>query len=334
MKTIKFCHVLIARDIPANIKDTLGEQPARSGMYNWTFVFQGDMKTYWSLTDEDIAEYDIIQVNMSPKDMPIIAELRRRIDNMNANTKLVINNDYVCEYWGKWGIDPLYYEQVQRMGDMVFGTEPNQVSQMIKGAYCLTHPTNTKVIKHLGSDYDENSVGFLFHWWAGHTYIGALTLQKVKEKYGVETRMYGYNDAFDEMKRWKGVMFDDIAPLMAFPDFAEKIQGEKCLYDPNPFHTYGRNGVELACLRKPIIGSNRVFSYQKLFPDLTIDPFNRHQTMEKFDMVLKGSEKVEQILDKAYEDVEYFNYENSKKRFIAAFEESIDRGGHKWNLKN
>jgi len=331
---MKFCHTLIARTIPANIKDTLGEQPARSGMYNWSFVFQGDIKTYWSLTDEDLMEYDAIQVNMSPKDMPMIPEIRRRLDSLGADTKLVLNNDYVCEYWGRWGIDPLYYEQIQRMGDFVFGTEPTQVSQMINGAYCLPHPSNTKVLKKLGTDYDENSVGFLFHWWAGHSYIPSLTLQKVKEKYKVETKMFGYNDLYDEMKRWKGIMFDEVVGLMPFPEFAQKIQGEKCLYDPNPFHTYGRNGVELACWRKPIIGSNRVFSYQKLFPKLSINPFNRNETMEKFDLVLKGSEKVEKMLDQAYEDVEYFNYDNSKKRFMAAFEESIDRGGHKWFQKN
>jgi len=60
---MKFCHTLIGRKIPQNIKDTLQEQPARSGMYNWIFALQGGIKTFWELK-ECVDDYDVIQVNM------------------------------------------------------------------------------------------------------------------------------------------------------------------------------------------------------------------------------------------------------------------------------
>lgn len=329
----KFLHTLIARSIPPNIVSCLEEQPARSGMYNWLFVFGGEIKTYWELTDDDLAKYDIIQVNMSPKDMPIIPELRRRLKN--SSTKLVINNDYVCEYWGKWNIDPWYYRQVQMMGDMVFGTEPYQVSNMINGSFVIPHPTNTNALKHLGTDQCHDSVGLIFHWWAGMSFLGWNTLSRLKEaNLFKKISAFGYDKNWDECKAWSQTMFDDIVPLMKFPDFAQRIQGERCLYDPNPYHTYGRNGVELACFRKPIVGSNRVFSYRKLFEGLTIDPMDGKQAQDKIKKVLSGCSRVDDMLDQAYNDVEYFNYANSKARFLKAFDESIDRGGYEWHQKN
>ena len=327
---VKFTHLLPGKEIPDNIKKCLEEQPARSGMYNWIFVHKGEINT-WGTIKDNLDDYDQIQMNMSPKDMILIPLIRRALKG--SSTKLILNNDYVCEYWHQWDIDPYKYDRLQRMGDMVFGTEPHQVSQMIDGTFCIPHATNTKVLKHLGSVYDEDSVGFIFHWWAGDTYIGSRTLKKIQKKFGIKSsRVYGYWEQWDKMRKYKTYMFDDIAPLMRFPEFAQRIQGEKVIYDPNPCHTYGRNGVELACFRKPVVGSDRVFSYNKLFPDLVCDPFDYRATEKKFKLAL-NNDKVQDILDKAYKDVEYFNYDNSRKRWKEACDIAFDRGGTQWYTK-
>jgi hypothetical protein len=330
-ENIKFTHVMGARTIPTHIQECLNEQPARSGMYNWIFVFKGEINTYWSIKGK-LHEYDIIQCNMSPRDMPTILEIRDELTRTgNTKTKLVINNDYVCECWGKWGIDPFYYDHVQRQGDMVFGTEPHQVSNMLPGTFVIPHATNTKMLKKMGSDVENDSVAFTYHWWAGQTYLPHRTLERVKAKYGVKkATMYAYNPTSDEMKTGTKLMWDKVQPMLDFPDFAEQIQGERCVYDPNPCHTYGRNGVELACWGKPVVGSDRVFSYNKLFPELVCDPFDFKATMEKFDIVFNQPEKLKKILDKAYDEVEYFNYENSKKRFIDALKVCEARGWNEW----
>ena len=48
--------------------------------------------------------------------------------------------------------------------------------------------------------------------------------------------------------------------------------------------------------------------------------------MEIFDEVL--NKDVDSELAYAHKEVEQFNYENSKKKYIAALEECEDRGGH------
>lgn len=332
---MKFTHVMGANEVPDYVKDCLDEQPARSGMYNWIFVFGGEINT-WNSIKGRLHEYDVIQANMSPVDFQLVINIREELTRTdNTHTKLVINNDYVCECWTEWGVHPELYDSIQRMGDLVFGTEPHQVSNMINGAFCIPHPTNTKWLKRLTTDNETNSIGYIFHWWEGGTYLPYRTTQQVKAKYGLkESHIYGYKQNNDKMGKLIKMTWDKTMPLDDFPNYAERIMGEKVVYDPNPYHTYGRNGVELACWGTPVVGSDRVFSYKKLFPELCCDPYDFDETMKRFDIVFNQPEKMKEIMERAYKEVEYFNYENSKKRFLDALDIAIKRGGYKWYQKN
>ena len=96
---------------------------------------------------------------MSPLDFQTVIEIREELTKTNnTHTKLVINNDYVCECWSEWGTMPAYYDSVQKLGDMVFGTEPHQVSNMVNGAFCIPHPTNTEWLKRLTTDTKSDSI--------------------------------------------------------------------------------------------------------------------------------------------------------------------------------
>ena len=325
---MKFTSLVLGREIPEHIKRCLEEQPARSGMYNWIFAHKGEINTFWDVK-ERVDDFDQIQVNMSPVDFPMIMELRNKLKG--SSTKLILNNDYVCEAWQNWGIDPLRYDQLQKAGDMVFGTEPHQVSNMIDGAFTIPHPTNTEALKKLGTTKQRDSAGYIYHWWAPQTYLGSRTMEAVKKKFNIKkSAIYGYTKPErDQMNRWHGVMFDRDVGMMQFPEFAQTIQQEKVVYDPNPCHTYGRNGVELACMGTPVVGSNRVYSYSKLMPELTCDPFDHKATLEKFKLAL-DEEKSAEIMKKAHEEVEQFNYKNSLKKYKEATDIAFDRGGCDW----
>jgi len=324
-----------ANEIPEYIKDCLEEQPARSGMYNWIFAFKGEVNT-WKSVKHRLHEFDVVQVNMSPLDFQTVIDVREELTRTgNTHTKLVINNDYVCECWKEWDVHPGLYDSIQRMGDMVFGTEPHQVSNMVNGAFCIPHPTNTKWLKRMTTDTKSNSIGYVFHWWEGGTYLPYRTTEKVKEKYGIDrSHVYGYKPQYDKMGKLNGMTWDKVMPLDNFSNYAERVMGERIVYDPNPYHTYGRNGVEAACWRMPIVGSDRVFSYKKLFPEFCCDPYDFNATMKVFDFIMNNPKEVQKILDRAYEEVEWFNYENSRKRFLEALDIAVKRGGVEWYRKN
>jgi hypothetical protein len=329
---MKFTTLVAGWEIPENIKKCLEEQPARSGMYNWLFLHGGEINAFQNIKD-DLEKFDQVQINMSPADMVIIPEVRRILEN--SSTMLVLNNDYVSEYWGKWNIDPFKYDNIQRMGDMVFGTEPYQVSNMIDGTFCIPHPTNTELLKHLGTDNAQNNcISTIFHWWAGESYIPFRTVNKMRQIYKIpKLKIYGYEQEKDSMSKYHGFMWSEKVPIINFREFAQMIQKDRIIYDPNPCHTYGRNGVELACLKKPVIGSNRVFSYNKLFPELTCDPYDFNATAKLFKMYIEQPDKIKEIADRAYDEVEYFNYKNSEARWNEAIDICKDRGGVEYYRK-
>jgi len=339
-KDLKFSLVLPGYAIPPHIVDCLNEQPARSGMYNWLFVHKGEINA-WEQIKHRAHEYDILQVNMAPVDMPLVHEIRRVLDQTNCKTKLVLNNDYVCEYWSKWGLDPTRYRQIQRCGDMVFGTERHQTSHMIKGAFTIPHATNIEVLQRLGFDRSkaQDSVAYIYHWWNPETYLAHLTLEAVKRKLGVKkSRIVGYSpknlrSAPDLMEQFTKGMFDEVTPTMRFPDYMDLAQKQRCLFDPNACHTYGRNGVEAACLGIPLVGSDRVFSNKMLFPDLVCDPYDHHATMARFKIVFDGGKRMKEIMAQAREKVEYFNYDNSRERYLEALDMAVKRGGVDWYKK-
>jgi len=330
---MKFSLIVGGNEVPEHIARALEEQPARSGMFNWIFAHRGEINAFNQIKD-NLEDYDQVQVNMTPVDMPFIPEIRRRL--RNSSTKLILNNDYVPECWNRWQIDPYKYDNIQRMGDMVFSTEPHQVSNMLDGTFTIPHPTNTKYLKRMGTDLDagQKSVGFLYHWWHGESYIPSRMLNKMKEKGLVgKTTVYAYKESADLMRKFNRFMFDKKAELMDFPDYMQRLQGESVIYDPCAYHTYGRNGVEMACVGKPVIGSNRVWSYNKLMPELTVDPYDYKDTERVFKFVREQPDKVKEIMARAKKEVEWFNYENSVKRWKDACEIAFDRGGHEWYQK-
>ena len=218
----------------------------------------------------------------------------------------------------------------------MFSTEPHQVSNMIDGTFTMPHPTNTDCLKHLGTvkDYGPKSCGFLFRWWSGETYIPSRMLRKLKSKGVIDkSTIYAWHDKYDHHSKYNQYMFDRSAGLMKFTKYMQELQGEKVIFDPCTYSTYGRNGVEMSCLGKPVVGSNRVWSYNKLMPELTVDPYDYRDVEKKFKFVMDNPEEVKAIMDKAYKEVEWFNYSNSLKRWKDACKISFERGGHEWYQK-
>jgi hypothetical protein len=330
MRNIKYVHPIPGRIIPPHIVECLNESPSRSGFYNWLLAFKGDIMT-WDSVEDDLEKYDVVHVNMSPVDMTIVPEIRRKLKD--SSTMLVLNNDHVCEYWQNWNLDPFRYNQIQRLGDMVFGTEENQVSHMIDGAFCMPHPTNTRALKRFSvlDEHKRNGAGLIYHWWNPQTHLAYLALEKARKALGLETTaVYGYKSSHDPSKQWVQTLFDEVHEMTDFPKFIQKVGQERFIYDPNGYHTYGRNGVEAACIGLPVIGSNRVGSYKRLFPEMVCDPYNADQTRVLME-ALKNEEWVQEQLDYAHQEVDYYSWEKSKERFIKNLEVCEDRGGYLWN---
>jgi hypothetical protein len=320
MTKIKYLHCVYK--ITVQMKNALDEVPRRGGMYNWMFLFQGDIAEYNSLTKEDLEKYDVIQVNLSPVDQLLVEEVKNKLGD--SSVIIAANNDYVCEAWGRWGQHPLQYMQIQKVPDVVFGTEPYQVSQMIDGAHCIPHPHWISMLKHIGNDeYEEDmdGIGVLYHWWEGNSYTQSAVIERLRKEFPkIYSRLYGYTGQNDVCKQWQKVMFDEHMKLMDYPNFQRSIMRNKFVYENCQYHTYGRTTVDTAALRIPAVGTNRVFSMRHCYPEMCCDPMDAKKQMEIIRKVLKGGSWLDKQVDYAYDACEYFNYKNSKERYMKMIE--------------
>jgi hypothetical protein len=331
-KELKFLHV--NTDITDSIQAAMAEVPKRSGMYNWVLAFQGDIYPWKNVTKEMLKDYDVIQVNMSRCDLILVPQIRRVLNSMPESERpmLVLNNDYVCEFWDNFQLHPDEYDELQKLGDMVFSTEHYQVSNMIEGTFCFPHPTNTKYLKKLRGTKKSNTVAFIYHWWCGDTYTPWRIANKIKKKYNLDaTRIYAYMDPkTDKMMKFNKFMWDEKIGGLDFVDYVEHLASNKLVLELTPYHTYGRNTVETACCKIPVIGSDRVFSCRENYPETSCDPYDGEEIMRLADKWMTDEKWAQRQIDMAFEKVEYFNYENSRKRFMDALEICKKRGGWKY----
>ena len=58
------------------------------------------------------------------------------------------------------------------------------------------------------------------------------------------------------------------------------LMTNKIIVELAPYHTYGRATTETACLKIPVIGSDRVFSMRHCYPQTSTDPYNHRKIRE------------------------------------------------------
>ena len=321
MSQLKYLQVV--QKITPPIQRALEEVPRRGGMYNWIFLFKGAISGINNITPEYLEEFDVIQVNMAPIDQPMIHKIRKMLPK-STSTLLIGNNDYTCESWELWQTHPQYYEHAQDICDAVFGTEPYQTSFLRDDAFVIPHPCWTKMMKYIGTDdldLDRYKVGYMFHWWEAKTYASSIILDKLRRKYPkLITRMYGYEPTHDKMRQWQKVMWDDVKDPMTYPTFIRSIMTNRFLFENCSYHTYGRTSVDTSCLGVPTVGSNRVWSMRHCFPNMSFDPFDAKSILECMDKILQGGSWLDEQMDYAKEAVEFFNYDNSEKKYLEMVE--------------
>ena len=305
------------------MQKALKEVPRRGGLYNWIFNFKGEIRQYSDALNE-LKNYDIVQINMSPIDQIMIPEVSRILKG--TSTVLVLNNDYVCEKWTDWNLSPLYYEELQRLGDCVFGTEPYQTSHLIKGSFCMPHPTWTHMVNKIGVDRNTPKksveINFLFHWWEGRTYDSGLLVKRLRDYFTkkgktLHARLISYNYGNDRLKQWTKTLFDELIPLKDYWEWIQTVGNADLVVDLCSYHTYGRNGVDCAAMGIPLVSSKGMFSSQHCYPEMSVDSFDLVQVEKKIIRVIEDKPWVSEQLLVAKEKMEYFSYANSMERYLA-----------------
>jgi hypothetical protein len=82
----------------------------------------------------------------------------------------------------------------------------------------------------------------------------------------------------------------------------------------------GRLQMEHACLSVPTVGGENIYMQRMLWPTLTTLPYDVKAQRLQLKMLLDNPETYRKVCDYAYDAVEHWGLEESKKRLLAALE--------------
>lgn len=300
-------------------KILLDEELARTGLYQWLNVFNGEVK--YPREVKDYNDYDIVQVNLSTQDVPLIGTIREQLKK-NGKTKLVVNNDYTTEMWGNSFISPYTLARELDYADMLFGTEYYQTTSLSELAhrktYVIPHPCDVRKLKQMLKIPQKNIISTIWRRYDNFSYVPYLAVRN----HGLTTQLIGYDKSIDRKTWLTTTLFDYVFAGTNCFDFWEQLRESKIVYDPFTFHSYNRTIVECAAFGIPVVGSNRTQSVNICYPYTSVDPYDTLKARRLIEKLLTDEAFYKKVTEYAQKMSEYYNHLISKQRYLKALLEA------------
>ena len=301
----------------------LDEEISRTGLYQWLNVFKGDIKYPRDVADYN--EYDIVQVNMSPQDVNLVSTIREQIGE-NSKTKLILNNDFTAELWG---LSFDYPETIGReisSADMLFGTEYFQTTALSelsgRKCYVIPHPADVKRLKSLTPKPKQDIISTIWRRYDNYSYVPSLAVRN----HGLTTRLIGFDKNIDKRVYLTTTLFDYVLAGTNYFDFCSQMSESKIVYNPFTFHSYDRSTIDCAAMGVAVIGSNRTQSMNVCYPHTIVNPYDVTKTRQLIKRLLEDEKFYDLVVRTAQEQSEFYSHKNSRERYLASLDDSIEVG--------
>jgi 2-polyprenyl-3-methyl-5-hydroxy-6-metoxy-1,4-benzoquinol methylase len=328
LKGIKYC--LVASHFFREASDAQGgRDTSMTGLYSWVKAFKGTT-FFVPRVDKDTAEkFDILHVNMTPRNMTVLRDLRKVI-GYDSSTKIICNIDFAVDMWQENFKSPpitlLLHEL--RKADMLFHVEPNGAAILehmlnlsnngnpYKKVHVIPHPTDVKGISKKRKDNREPWCGVMWHRYDNNWLPPYLALEGLPN---LEKILLGFID-YGKTGIAPTYEYDKVFRRLEFEEALEQMS--KCLIGCDPFslYNYGRAIVDFAVLGVPCITSDRIAAGYRLFPELVSGPFDVKHMYELMNKLYLDKEYYQSQKDLGIERAEYYSLENSRKRVLEALE--------------
>lgn len=309
----------------------LEEELARTGLYQWINVFKGDVKYPRDILD--YSEYDIVQVNMSLQDLHLAGDIREQIGK-DSKTKIIVNNDYTTEMWGRTFNPPSAIgREISNAADMIFGTEyfmSTALAEMTgKRCYVIPHPADVKRLKSLAPIEQKDIITTIWRRYDNHSYIPHLATRN----HGYTTQLIGYDKKIDPKTWLTTTLFDYTFAGTNYFDFCDQMRESKVVYDPFTYHSYNRAIVDCAALGVPVVGSDRTQSINMCYPYTKVDPYDVTGARRLIEKLLSDDDFRKKVVETAREKAEVYNHKNSAEKYLMALDESLNIKEEKKKIK-
>ena len=302
-------------------RQLLEEEITRTGLYQWLNVFNGEI--HYPREVLDYEKYDIVQVNMSTQDIHLVGNIHEQLGK-NSQTKLVVNNDYTTELWGRSFDFPSTIKREISGADMLFGTEyfmTSAVSELAgRKCYVIPHPADIKRLKSLPTKPVKNLITSIWRRYDNFSYVPYLVVRNQ----GLTTQLIGYDKSIDPKVFLTTALYDYVLQGTNYFEFCNQLRESKVVYDPFTLHSYSRAGVDCAALGVPVVGSNRNQSINNCYPFTSIDPYDVTNGRKLIRKILDDEQFRQKVVDTAREKSEFYNHINSRERYLTALDESLN----------
>lgn len=298
------------------------EKPLRTGMYKWSETVFKDHGTIRRLNRFDLNEldqYDIVQMNVSGKDLETIPEIIEK--TKNTSTKLVINWDYAIENFSN--CIPTTMRTLFRAikgADCYFATEKKSAYLLSliadKEVTIMPHPCDVQYIKSIKPIEDLGNVMAVLHRYnqlslfpyfvfkdiENKTYLANYQKQLDPNTYKTEQCYYG----FVENKNWT--------------EFLQAMKSTQIIYDTHTCSVYGRIAIESAALGIPTFGSNLSECMERLWPQTQAYPYDLQKLREIFKKLHDSEKFRNEVVEHAQNNIDYYDIPACKNRYMTMIE--------------
>jgi len=254
---------------------------------------------------------------------PIIPKIKEYIKN--SSTILITNIDYATENFQEGFRRPRDFYEAFKVADFVFCQDPANTKfanflfkthmKLKKKAWLVPHPCDME-LKKFKIDYDQriDNIAVMYHRYRNELLLPSMISWGLKYptilfglvRGNIPVGLFHYTAA---MLPW-GKYFYQLAHCSIALDYISL------------YHCLGRYPMETACLGIPTVTTNRIYMGQKLFPMVCHDPMDFEGLRGSLQKLIDDEEFYHEVADYAYEQVENFNHENSRKRLLKAIEEA------------
>lgn len=283
-----------------------------SGLTNWARALNG----VYSLTQtfEQLAQYDVVHVNVPPSGVKSVLKLRRLIDAMPAENRplLVANPDQAIEMWESFSRFDLFLESMA-VADRVFcvhAVMARTLRELLgKPVWHIPHPTDVDTLAEEFGGVDKYPAPLVLvvaHAYDQNYLIVTEALRALRRDHpDLKCVMVGRMPK-DPMT--VGSFYDEMYEAMPFDALMKLVAMSTCVIDTAFTHSYGRIGVECAALGIPCIGNTSVESVTTLH-SCAVDIYDASDIARKVRECIAG--------DYGITPPTAYNYANSAASFEA-----------------
>lgn len=315
---IRYVQVQGRQELASAHDEIVSQGKVKSGVYNWSKIFNGHAARVDEINPDS---FDIIHVQLGGDNFDAPRLLRDKIGEPGPDkARIVVNLDYAPEYWDSYPPYPDLLRFQLLCADYVFSQSEigSSILSSILGRAVPTmpHPVDVAGIAKLSvpfKDRDLSQVAVI-----PHRDYNTTMPRYVFRDLGVVTHLIGYQEPQMGLGQTSQAQFaySHVYPPASGEDYLKLLCSCSIAFDTYTHSTQGRATTELAALGIPTIGHRCVDAQRYCFAALTTDIHDVGAQRHQLERLLNDEGFYLAVSETAVKQVQTFNFERSKERFL------------------